>query len=121
MRWFANLLSALLVTLAVTQSEAQDQRKLLRVGVLMSGTEASSRLILDGLRQGLADVGIAEGTGVVLDIKYAEGRMDRLDAVAVELVKSRPDVLFTGGDQGSSALKRAAAGQLPIVAVTCDA
>jgi hypothetical protein len=68
MRVFANLLSlALLVTLAVTQSEAQEQRKLPRIGVLMSGSESSSRLILDGLRKGLADVGIAEGTGVVLD------------------------------------------------------
>lgn len=122
MRGFANLLSlALLVTLVVTQSEAQEQRKLPRIGVLMSGSEASSRLILDSLRKGLADLGIAEGTGVVLDIKYAEGRMDRLDPLAVELVKSGPQLLFAGGDQGVSAVKRAAAGRLPIVAVTCDA
>jgi putative ABC transport system substrate-binding protein len=98
-----------------------DLRKLPRIGVLMSGSEASSRLFLDGLRKGLVDVGIAEGTGVVLDIKYAEGRMDRLDALAIELVLSAPQLLFAGGDQGSSAVKRAAAGRLPIVAVTCDA
>jgi putative tryptophan/tyrosine transport system substrate-binding protein len=124
MRGFANLLSLavlLLVTLVATQSEAQEQRKLPRIGVLMSGSEASSRFLLDGLRKGLADVGIAEGTSVVLDIKYAEGRMDRLDPLAVELVKSAPQLLFAGGDQGSSAVKRAAAGRLPIVAVTCDA
>ena len=87
----------------------------------MSGSEASSRIQLDGLRKGLAAAGIAEGSGVVLDVKYADGKVDRLDPLAVDLVKSRPDVLFTGGDQGASAVKRAAAGQLPIVAVTCDA
>jgi putative ABC transport system substrate-binding protein len=69
----------------------------------------------------LADAGIAEGNGAILEIIYADGKVDRLDALAAELVKSRPDVVFTGGDQGSSAVKRAAAGQLPIVAVTCDA
>ena len=122
MRGVVNLLSlVLLVGLVVTQAEAQEERKLPRIGVLMSGSEASSGLFLDALRKGLAEVGIAEGTGVVLDIKYAEGRMDRLDPLAIDLVKAAPRLLFAGGDQGSSAVKRAAAGRLPIVAVTCDA
>ena len=122
MRGVVNLLSlVLLVSLVVTQAEAQEERKLPRIGVLMSGSEASSGLFLDALRKGLAEVGIAEGTGVVLDIKYAEGRMDRLDPLAIDLVKAAPRLLFAGGDQGSSAVKRAAAGRLPIVAVTCDA
>ena len=113
-------LSAILVIIA-SQASPQEQSKLPRVGVLMTGSEASSRIQLDGLRKGLAAAGIAEGSGVVLDIKYADGKVDQLDPLAVDLVKSRPDVLFTGGDQGASAVKRAAAGQLPIVAVTCDA
>ena len=88
MRGVVNLLSlVLLVGLVVTQAEAQEERKLPRIGVLMSGSEASSDLFLDALRKGLAEVGIAEGTGVVLDIKYAEGRMDRLDPLAIDLVR----------------------------------
>jgi len=115
------LLGGLFVVFVITQTGGQEQRKLPRIGVLMSGSEALSRTFMDGLREGLAAAGVAEGSGVILDIRYAEGRMDRLDPLAVDLVKSRPDVLFTGGDQASSAVKRAAAGQLPIVAVTCDA
>ena len=112
---------ALFIAGVATQVEAQEQRKLPRIGVLMTGSEASSRIQLDGLRKGLADAGIAEGSGAVLDIKYADGKVDQLAPLAADLVKSRPDVLFTGGDQGASAVKRAAAGQMPIVAVTCDA
>ena len=122
MRGVAKFLSVFLLIVGVaTQAEGQERRKLPRIGVLMSGSEASSRIQLDGLRKGLAAAGIAEGSGVVLDIKYADGKVDWLDPLAVDLVKSRPDVLFTGGDQGASAVKRAAAGKLPIVAVTCDA
>lgn len=113
-------LLAILVSVA-TQASSQEQSKLPRIGVLMTGSEASSRIQLNGLRKGLADAGIAEGSGVVLDIRYADGKVDQLSALAADLVKSRPAVLFTGGDQGASAVKRAATGQLPIVAVTCDA
>jgi putative tryptophan/tyrosine transport system substrate-binding protein len=113
-------LLAILVSIA-SQASSQEQSKLPRIGVLMSGSEASSRIQLNGLRRGLADAGIAEGSGVVLDIKYADGKVDQLAPLAADLVKSRPAVLFTGGDQGASAVKRASAGQLPIIAVTCDA
>ena len=114
------LLLTIFVSIA-TQASSQEQRNLPRIGVLMTGSEASSRIQLNGLRKGLADAGIAEGAGVVLDIRYADGKVDQLHALAADLVSSRPAVLFSGGDQGVSAVKRAAAGQLPIVAVTCDA
>src|SRR5262245_789276 len=119
----AKLLSVLIFILGLvtTQVGGPEQRKVPRIGVLMTGSEASSRPQMDGLRKGLADAGMAEGSGVVLDIKYGDGKVDQFDSIAANLVKSRPDVLFTGGDQGASAVKRAAAGQLPIVAVTCDA
>ena len=117
----ARFLTAIFLIVGIVPSANGQERKLPRIGVLMSGSEASSRIILDGLRRGLADAGIAEGNGVILEIVYADGKVDRLDALAAEVIKSRPDVVFTGGDQGSSAVKRAAAGQLTIVAVTCDA
>jgi putative ABC transport system substrate-binding protein len=121
MRGVKKLLSVFLFIVGIATQAGGQERKLPRIGVLMTGSEASSRIQLDGLRKGLAAAGLAEGSGVVLDIKYADGKVDRLNPLAGDLVKSRPNVLFTGGDQGASAVKRAAAGQLPIVAVTCDA
>ena len=54
----------------------------------MSGSEASSRIILDGLRKGLEDAGMAEGNGVILEIIYADGKVDRLDALAAEVISA---------------------------------
>jgi putative tryptophan/tyrosine transport system substrate-binding protein len=112
---------AIVAALVMSNATEAATQELPRIGVLMSGSEISTRIIMDGLRKGLAQSGIADGSGVKLDIKYANGKIDQLDSLATELVKSRPAVLFTGGDQGASAVKRASAGQLPIVAVTCDA
>ena len=89
MRSVANFLSVTLFIVGVaTQAGAQEQRRLPRIGVLMSGSEASSRIQLDGLRKGLADAGMAVGSGAVLDIKYADGKIDKLDPLAADLVRS---------------------------------
>src|SRR5262245_44177933 len=97
-------LLAVLVT-AATQASSQERSKVPRVGVLMTGSEASSRIQMKGLRKGLAEAGLAEDTGIVLDIRYAEGKVDQFRAIAADLVRSRPNVLFSGGDQGVSAVK----------------
>jgi putative ABC transport system substrate-binding protein len=100
--------------------EAQNLSKATRIGVFLSGSEASSREYLQGLEQGLADLGLVEGKNIQLELRYANGQMERLDSVAVELARSGADIIFVGGDQATSAVKRAT-DKIPIVAVTCDA
>jgi putative ABC transport system substrate-binding protein len=63
---------------------------------------------------------LIEGRQVILDIRYASGRLDQLDKIATELVAAGSRVIFAGGDQASSAAQRATA-TIPIIAVTCDA
>ena len=99
---------------------AQDRAKIPRIGILLGGSEASSRDYLEGLRQGLAEQNLTEGKNVSLEVRYAAGQIDRLNSIAVDLSKSGVDLIFTGGDQGSWAAKRATE-RVPIVAVTCDA
>jgi ABC-type uncharacterized transport system substrate-binding protein len=106
--------------LSVTYLGAQDRPKIARIGVLMSGSEASSGVFLDGLRQGLREHGLIEGKGILLEVRYAAGQIDRLHPIALDLVKSGVDLIFTGGDQGAWAAKRAT-DKIPIVSVTCDA
>jgi putative tryptophan/tyrosine transport system substrate-binding protein len=106
--------------LSVVSLKAQDQSKTIRIGVLMSGSEASSGMFLEGLRQGLTEQGLIEGKSVRLEVRYAGGQIDQLDSLAVELATSGVDLIFTGGDQGAWAAKRAS-DKIPIVAVTCDA
>jgi putative ABC transport system substrate-binding protein len=96
------------------------QQKPTLVGVMGGGSAATSKNYLDGLKQGFAEVGLVEGRDVVLDIRYANGRMDELDTIARDLVSSGVKILFTGGDQSTAAAQRATK-TVPIIAVTCDA
>jgi putative ABC transport system substrate-binding protein len=71
----------------------------------------------DGLREGLHDLGWTEGQNLVLEIRFADGELDRLPALAEELVREKIDVLVTGSTPGALAAKRAT-GTIPIVFVT---
>jgi putative tryptophan/tyrosine transport system substrate-binding protein len=75
---------------------------------------------LEGLRQGLTQQALIEGKNFQLEVRYAAGQIDRLHSIAIDLVKSGVDLIFTGGDQGAWAAKRAT-DKVPIVAATCDA
>lgn len=87
--------------------------------MLLPGTVASSAY-LKGLHQGLAEQGLVEGRNITLDVRFANGRIDQLPALAAELAGSGVDLIFTSGDQAGKAAKQATS-TIPIVAVTCDA
>src|SRR5262245_43463077 len=116
------LLVAAICGLSALNLEAQSQElpKIPRIGLLIPGSEASSRVYFGGLQQGLNAHGLIEGKTIHLEVRYASGQIDRLGPLATELVTSGVDLIFTGGDQGAWAAKRSTK-QLPIVAVTCDA
>ncbi len=103
------------------QAYAQDQQraKLTRVGMLLPGSEASSGY-LKGLYQGLAEQGLVEGRNILLEIKYANGRIDQLPSMAAQIAESGVDLIFASGDQAAKAVKQAT-DRIPIVVVTCDA
>lgn len=102
-------------------SHAQDRSKNIpRLGLLVAGSVESSRAQLNGLRKGLEALGFIEDRNFYFEYRFANGNPDRLDALAADLVKSKVDVIITGGDLGTFAAKRATA-TIAIVAVTCDA
>lgn len=88
-----------------------------RVGFL--GTESASEYAsnLDALRAGLRELGYTEGTNLVLETRWANGKNDRLPALAAELVKLKVDVLVTHGTPGTLAAKHATS-TIPIVMTT---
>ena len=67
------------------------------------------------LRQGLARLGYVEGMNIVLEARFAEGRLDRLPAMAAELVAMGVDVIATYGGPPTNAAQRATT-TIPIVA-----
>jgi putative ABC transport system substrate-binding protein len=68
----------------------------------------------EGFTAGLRDLGYVEGRNLAIEYRFADGQYDRLDALAAELVRLRPDVIVTVGTPATWAAKRATS-TIPIV------
>src|SRR6266581_412025 len=77
-------------------AEAQQAAKIARIGYL-AGNLAANPHLLEAFRQGLRDLGYVEGRNLVIEIRSAEGKLERLPALAAELVALKVDVIFAGG------------------------
>jgi putative tryptophan/tyrosine transport system substrate-binding protein len=97
------------------QAEAQQPKKVPRIGWLSGGDSNSSRSQVEGFRQGLRELGYVEGQNIVLEYRWAEGNSDRYPVLAGELVHLRVDVIVTLGTQATLAAKKAT-NTVPIVA-----
>ena len=111
--------AALLVVAAgggFERADAQSPPTVRRVGVLLFGAPANDPNVA-AFREGLRAAGRLEGRNVTLEYRYAEGRAERLPALAAELVTLKPDVIFAmGGDVAPHA--KAATRMIPIVVAT---
>jgi putative ABC transport system substrate-binding protein len=94
-------------------AEAQQAAKIARIGYL-AGSLAGNPHLPEAFRQGLRDLGYVEGRTVVIEYRDAEGKLERLPALAVELVALKVDVILAGGTPQALAAKQATR-TLPIV------
>jgi putative tryptophan/tyrosine transport system substrate-binding protein len=104
--------AALGVPLAV---EGQPPTKPVRVGVL-SGGPAMPNPGVDAFREALAALGWVEGRNIMLDVRFADGNVDRLPALAAELVRLQPHVIVAASSTVAQAAHEATA-RIPIVMV----
>ena len=101
-------------------SFAQQQGKVWRIGLLSSENPSSYKTRIEALRAGLRDFGYEEGKNLVIEFRWAEGKIDRLPELAAELVRLNVDVLVTHAVAPTRAAKQATA-TIPIVmAVSAD-
>ena len=110
----ATLVGAMLLALCLP-AEAQQPKKVHRVGWLASGSSSASQPRYDAFRQGLRDFGYVEGQNIVIEHRYAEYQLARLPELAAELVRLKVDVIVTGGVPQLLAAKQATS-TTPIVA-----
>src|ERR1043166_2297537 len=110
LKWFA--LSALLLMFGFP-AEAQ-QAKAARIGYLTGATPGGQAARIEAFRQGLRELGYVEGKNIVIEYRYAEEKLDRLPALAAELVRVKVDVIVTGGSENTRAAKEATT-TIPIV------
>lgn len=96
---------------------AQAQEKLRRIGCLFGGSPKTHSRALDAFRKGLAEHGWIEGRNVTLELRWAEGRMDRVPSLAAEVVRSNPDVIVTAANPVIAEVRKATQ-SIPIVMAT---
>src|SRR6266446_6255408 len=77
-------------------AEGQQAAKVARIG-WMGDNPALSPQLREAFLQGLRDLGYVEGRSVVIEYRYAERKLERLPALAAELVALKVDVIVTGG------------------------
>jgi putative ABC transport system substrate-binding protein len=103
------LLSILLVAVQLAVAviaEAQQPKKVPRIGFLNASSPSSVADRLDAFRQGLRELGYLEGKDIVVEYRHAEGKQDRLNNLAGELVGLRVEVIVAGGTASAQAAKR---------------
>src|SRR5262245_61997811 len=111
-------LCALLPALCAS-AEAQQPAKIPRIGYVASSSITLPTNNLNGLRQGLSELGYVEGKTIVIEYRYTEGRLDRLPDLVAELVRLKVEVIVTGGGTSTRAAKDATA-TIPIVMTQGD-
>jgi putative tryptophan/tyrosine transport system substrate-binding protein len=97
--------------------EAQQSKKVPRIGYLANSTASAQAARREAFRQGLRDLGYVEGQNIVIEYRYAEGKSDRLPDLATELVHLKVDVIVAGSTITIQAAKNATK-TIPIVMAT---
>jgi len=95
-------------------AQAQQPTKIPRIGCLYAGSLSTQVARIEAFRQGLRALGYVEGKNIIIEYRHAEGKFDRLPALAAELVRLKVDIIITGGEPGTRAAKEATV-TIPIV------
>jgi putative ABC transport system substrate-binding protein len=93
-------------------ADAQPARKVPHIGVLQPA--APPEPLVEAFREGLRDLGYVEGRDIVLEFRWAEGRLDRFPELATDLVRLRVDVIHTLSTPAAIAARHATT-TIPIV------
>jgi len=108
------------VTLLVVGVIAEAQEpKVPRIGVIFPAFSSVSAPFMAVFREGLHDLGYTEGKNIVIEDRYADGKEDRLPALAAELVHLKVDIIMVGGGNATLAAKNATK-TVPIVMGTAS-
>jgi putative tryptophan/tyrosine transport system substrate-binding protein len=109
---------AALFLAAIHLAEAQQPKKVYRIGFLEGASIAESQGI-EPFRQGLRSLGYVDGQNVIIEVRAMEGKPDRLSGMVAEFVESKVDVIFSAFTSGAQAAKKATP-TIPIVFVSPD-
>jgi putative ABC transport system substrate-binding protein len=93
---------------------AQQAKKVPRIGFQSAASPPAIAARIEAFRQGLRELGYAEGKNILIEYRYAEGKLDRLNEFAAEFVRLKVDVIVTAAPSSTRAAKKATS-TIPIV------
>jgi len=105
---------ALSLLAAPLAAEAQQAAKVARIGYLSTNLAANPHM-QEAFRQGLRDLGYVEGRNVVIEYRDSEGKLERLPALAAELVALKVDVIVAAASNHFALAAKQATRTIPIV------
>jgi ABC-type uncharacterized transport system substrate-binding protein len=114
-RKFPWLLAAVVLA-SIDLAEAQQPKKIPRIGLIVSGGTESSPSY-EAFQQGLRDLGYIEGQNLLIESRYGEGNLDRMPTIVNELVKQKVDILFVTNQVAILAAKKSTQ-TIPIIMVS---
>jgi putative ABC transport system substrate-binding protein len=91
------------------------QRALPMIGFLSSAAPGPFKQFVEAFRRGLNETGFVEDQNATIEYRWAEGRFDRLPALAIELVQHNATVITATGGPFSALAAKAATSTIPIV------
>ena len=108
------LFAGALLAVAVTVEAQQQTTKVPQIGFVIVTSLSANAARIDAFRQGLRDLGYTEGKNIVIEYRWADGKVDRLPELAAELVRLKVDAIVSAGPQPTRASKQATS-TIPIV------
>ena len=108
------LVTVVLLAVAVT-AEAQQPKKVPRIGYLSPVDPATDSARAEGIRLALRELGYIEGQNIAIEYRYAEGRPDREPGLAAELVRLKVDIIVAAAGDVTIRAAKNATKTIPIV------
>jgi putative ABC transport system substrate-binding protein len=105
------------MSVLVPLAEAQQQKKVPRIGFLGAASATSQASRLDAFRQGLRELGYVEGKNIIVEYRHAEGKFERLPELSAELMRLKVDIIVTQGSPAAEAARKTTS-TIPIVMAT---
>src|SRR5947208_1834581 len=106
-KWLGIFTIVLIFVLGGTLVEAQQPTKVPRIGYLSSASPSAGSSRIEAFRRGLRDLGYVEEKNLLIEWRFAEGKLDRLPALAAELVRLKVDLIVSASPPVTGAAKDA--------------
>jgi putative tryptophan/tyrosine transport system substrate-binding protein len=113
----SSILVAVVLLVLCVFAEAQQPKKVYRIGYLSSSDPAADSTRSEAIRLALHERGYIEGQNIATDYRYAEGKRDRLPELAAELVRLKVDIILAASGDLLIRTAMKATKTIPIVMV----